>query len=80
MTSHNLALCAALWGAFLAGLATTLLYVIRRRRVIVVPPFRPEIPPPPAVFRSELPTLTDIRVTRNVSELARRCRKEETTP
>lgn len=70
---RDLALCAVLWGAFLAGIATTLFYIIKSQRIVVRQ--KPSKPPAlPAIFRSELPTLTDLRVEKVVGELARKCR------
>lgn len=73
---RDLVLCAILWAAFLAGIATTLLYVIRRKKLVVLPPAPPWQPPKPPPWRSELPTLTDLRVEKVVGELARKCRQE----
>jgi hypothetical protein len=74
------------FGMFLLGLAGAIRYVLRLRLAVIVrtivatakpaPPAKPSIPP----GRCEEPTLTDIRVDRAIGELARKCRREETTP
>jgi hypothetical protein len=70
------ALRDALWSvlvfaSYLVGIATTLVYVVRMRLVVIR-----SRQPQPAVYRSEMPTLTGLQVDKAVGELARKCRQD----
>jgi hypothetical protein len=62
------------FNAFLAGIATAIFYCLKIRLATLRR--EPRSPKRPEVYRSELPTLTNLHIERTVGHLARKCRQE----